>query len=112
MKKIEEWNNEMIALLYSVLQGGLGGRGYNMEQLRTITPVMEKLEELGKDSGEGVLWGKNTTYSFDLKESEYDLVKKVVEGSIGWSAGKKGRIILKLVDLVKELPTVKGEINA
>lgn len=94
-------------ILYRVLLKGSGGKGYSIDTLRLITPIMEIIESNFKKTEDTAIVQLHTecTVEFSIEENIFDILTKLIRSSVGWSAGKMDRTILDLDDFWKTIPT-------
>ena len=108
MRKVKlDWRKA--GALYMTLQRGpiasqRGAGGYNTQELAKVMPIMEKIEKFGTTIEEGIGFEikQGTTVAFDLKESEWNFVKRILSETGGWPANQTGRDILAVKELWEE----------
>ena len=107
MKKVT-LTGEEANLVFTALDNGDPQRGLSLNEIRTLVPLMDKLEAqaekqpLPGGQGERLIF---RDVILVLKESEFTTLKSKLEGSGGWLTATTGRKIIKLIDRLKETPT-------
>ncbi len=87
---------------------------YTTSQLKALKPVMDQIESNGKysDTGHFGMDLDDRKIKIKMKQSEWELVKRLVAGSKGWKTGPEGNRVLKLIDGLNEVPDSKEETES
>lgn len=97
-------------LIHGVMNVGDPQRGLSLSEIRTLIPLMDKIEATVTrkqvEQGE-MLEFKDMT--LEATESEYEMINKKLESSSGWMNVEVGRIVLKLIDKLKDIPSAPKE---
>jgi len=108
MKKIT-LTGEEAQLIFSALDNGDPQRGLSLTEIRSLLPVMDKLEaqaeRLPLVSGQGERFVFKDGTMLLLKESEFTTMINKLETSGGWASALVGRKVIRLIDRLKETPT-------
>ena len=111
MKRIK-LTGEEANLVFNALDNGDPQRGLGLQDIRTLIPIMDKLEAQAKRTvvpgGERLEFPAELELS--LKESEFTTVVSKLEASTGWTNVTTGRKVVRLVDRIKETPSVEGDL--
>ena len=103
MRRMNLTANE-IKLIHTVLNSGDQQRGLSLPEIRTLLPLVDKLEVNAKrrqlPDGEMLEF---VDASFVFKESEYNTILTKMEASSGWVSVDFGRKVIALVDKLKEV---------
>jgi len=105
MRKVK-LTGEEANLVFSALENGDPQRGLSLADVRTVMPVLEKLEAQATrqaiPGGEKLIF--NPQLELVLKESEFQTLKSKLEGSSGWANATVGRKVVKLLERLAETP--------
>ena len=105
MRKVK-LTGEEANLVFASLENGDPQRGLSLADVRTVMPILEKLEAQADrqaiPGGEKLVFHDNT--ELVLKESEFTTLKAKLEGSTGWANASVGRRVVKIIDRLTETP--------
>jgi len=100
-------------LIHTVLNSGDPQKGLSLSEVRTSIPILDKLEApaIKKQTPEGESI-EFVDASFKFKESEYNTIISKLENSSGWASVAFGRMVVKLIDTLKEVPLLPEQEKA
>ena len=102
-----ELSKEETGIIWQALNAGLDGKGNDFGRLRKIDPIMNALEEQGKEvDGGGVEFSEKT--KLEMTDPQWALVKTALARSSGW-VGRSRKIMIPLADKLEDLPLLKKE---
>lgn len=109
MRRVNLVKNEM-SLLYSILNIGGGEKGLTLKEVNDLKPLMEKVCK----NAEFFMQNENEMVRFNdselvMKESEWSMIKRKIEGMSGIANYEIGKKISDLLEKFKELPEVHEE---
>lgn len=112
MRKVSLNRDEGNAI-YTVLNNPANPQaGLSIKEVRKINPILDKIEGAGEfvENDQGEFIKLPESFSLELKESEYTLIKDRIENSGNWvNASIVRKTILPLIEKLEESEKIEEE---